>query len=105
MLPIPSTSISLLPLLGAPLQQTQHDFYVSQIATIVWWLLETEALSGRGNGSTKARKPVVVGLALKRNRKASSAEDSDDDDADEMSEDDRRGFAEVMSMIAEWPGH
>lgn len=47
----------------------------------------------------------MVGLALKRNRKASSAEDSDDDDADEMSEDDRRGFAEVMSMIAEWPGH
>jgi hypothetical protein len=105
MLPIPSLSITLLPLIGAPLQQTQHDFYVSQIATIVWWLLETEALAGRGSGGTKARKPVVVGLALRRRAEESSSDDSDIEEADEMSEEDRRGFAEIMSMIAEWPGH
>lgn len=103
MLPTPSPSISLLPLIGAPLQQTQHDFYVSQIATIIWWLLETNALSGSANGGSKARRPVVVGLALKRRGK-SSLENSDDEESDEMSEGDRRGFAEIMSMIAEWPG-
>lgn len=47
----------------------------------------------------------MVGLALKRNVKASSSDDTDDEEADEMSKDDRRGFAEIMSMIAEWPGH
>jgi hypothetical protein len=102
MLPPPSPSISLLPLIGAPLDQTQNDFYVSQIATVVWWLLETAASAGKSSSATVARRSVVVGLALGRPSK--QTKDEDEDAVDTMSEHDREGFAQIVSMIAEWPG-
>lgn len=104
MLPTPSPSISLRPLIGAPQQQTRHDFYVSQIATVVWWLLETAASSGSRSGS-RARRPVVVGLALKHDRRMASMDNVDEDDLDDTSVHDRQSFAEIISMIAEWPGN
>jgi hypothetical protein len=103
MLPTPSPSISLLPLIGAPLQQTRHDFYVSQIATVIWWLMETTVSSAVQSGS-RARRPVVVGLALKHDRRTATDDDDGEDDLDDMSANDRQGFAEIISMIAEWPG-
>jgi hypothetical protein len=46
----------------------------------------------------------VVGLALKHDRRMAAADDDDEDDLDQMSASDRQGFAEIISMIAEWPG-
>jgi hypothetical protein len=81
-LPPPPASIALTPLLGSAPSATAHDVYVSQIATLVWWSLQL----GRA-----ARRPVVVGLALKR---------IDDDEHDK----ERERFAGVMDMVAAWPG-
>ena len=103
MLPTPSPSISLVALVGTPLQQTRHDFYVSQIATVVWWLLETSAVTDTLR-STRARRPVVVGLALKHEGAAGSADGEDQDGFDDLSTEARESFAEIISMIAEWPG-
>lgn len=103
MLPTPSPSISLLPLVGAPLQPTRHDFFVSQIATVVWWLSETSAVSGT-QSSSRARRPVVVGLALKHDRGTASPYDGEQDEFDILSSEDRHSFAEIISMVAEWPG-
>jgi proteasome assembly chaperone 3 len=102
MLPPPSASISLLPLIGAPLDQTQNDFYVSQLATVVWWLLETAGSAGKSSSSAVARRSVVIGLALARSSRC--GEEEDDDTMRESSVNDREGFAQIVSMIAEWPG-
>lgn len=64
--------------------------------------METTASSGAR--STKARRPVVVGLALKHDRRTAADDVDDEDDLDDMSVNDRQGFAEIISMIAEWPG-
>jgi hypothetical protein len=46
----------------------------------------------------------VVGLALKHDRRTATDDDDGEDDLDDMSANDRQGFAEIISMIAEWPG-
>lgn len=79
-LPPPPASIALTPLLGSPPNATMHDVYVSQIATLVWWSLQL---------ARAPRRPVVVGLALKRIP----------EDEYEL---ERERFAGVMDMVAAW---
>lgn len=84
-LPPPSQATQLTPLLGV--STPLYNIYISQIATIAWWTLQ--ATGG-------ARRPIVVGLALKR---LSTADDDDD-----MGDDERERFAEVMDLVGRWPG-
>ncbi|KIJ24752.1 hypothetical protein M422DRAFT_178546 [Sphaerobolus stellatus SS14] len=83
-LPSPPPSIQLTPLVGsAPSEQLQtlHSLYASQAATLVW--LYTEARGGQ-------RKPVVVGIALRKGH----AETWDEDKQ-------RKTFHGVMEMLQE----
>ncbi|KAG8948897.1 hypothetical protein FRC04_009236 [Tulasnella sp. 424] len=98
--PIPP-AITLAPLLGQPPSgmQTVYNLYASQIAAILW------AHEG-GDGSS--RRPVVVGLALKRSKTAvdsalvaDSGGDEETGGAGEASEEDRELFRNVMEMIKE----
>lgn len=57
------------------------------MATIIWWTLQATGAP---------RRPVVVGLALKRLPK--------DDDDEGMGDDERERFAEVMDLVGRWPG-
>ncbi|WOO82882.1 uncharacterized protein LOC62_04G006365 [Vanrija pseudolonga] len=91
-LPPPPPATHLTPLLGAPPQPTLHELYVSQIATLVWWALQL---------ARAPRRPVVVGLALKR---APRGPGLDDDDEGVDGDDERVRFAGVMDMVASWPG-
>ena len=113
MLPPPHPSILLTPLLGTPRDpsdQTRDELYISQIATLVWWLGENPNLPGRRAGTAGQRRPVVVSLALSRTKpvKADRTGEDDDDDDDDLSagdsEKERERFAGIMGMIAEWSG-
>ncbi|KAG8734186.1 hypothetical protein FRC11_009842 [Ceratobasidium sp. 423] len=87
-LPPPPTAISLAPLVGHPPDPrslTLFNLYVSQAAAIAW------SKAGQLN-----RKPVIVGLALKRT-KASTAREDDDDFT--VSDEDRETFKEIMAML------
>ncbi|CAE6490264.1 unnamed protein product [Rhizoctonia solani] len=87
-LPSPPTAISLTPLVGHPpdsRSQTLFNLYASQAATIAW------SKAGQLN-----RRPVIVGLALKRT-KAPMAHSDDDDFM--VSENDRETFKQIMSML------
>jgi hypothetical protein len=78
----------LTPLLGnAPSEhlQTLHCLYASQIATLLW-------TAGASNPLEVFRRPVVVGIAL---RKSNSPDDGS------LSEDERSVFTGVMSMVQE----
>ncbi|QRW27451.1 Pol II transcription elongation factor [Rhizoctonia solani] len=80
-LPPPPTAISLTPLVGYPPDPrslTLFNLYASQAASIAW------SKAGQLN-----RRPVIVGLALKRTKIPSTREDIDDDDF-VVSEDDRQ---------------
>ncbi|KAL0245634.1 hypothetical protein I308_104768 [Cryptococcus tetragattii IND107] len=92
-LPPPPPQASLTPLLGSPPQQTLHELYVSQIATLVWWALQT---------SGHARRHVVVGLALKQNGNGARNEDSSEEEA--LVESERERYAGIMDMVSQWPG-
>ncbi|KIR53445.1 hypothetical protein I315_04037 [Cryptococcus gattii Ru294] len=92
-LPPPPPQASLTPLLGSPPQQTLHELYVSQIATLVWWALQT---------SGHARRHVVVGLALKQIRNGARDEDSSEEEA--LVESERERYAGIMDMVSQWPG-
>nr|KIR47406.1 hypothetical protein I312_03167 [Cryptococcus bacillisporus CA1280] len=92
-LPPPPPQASLAPLLGSPPQQTLHELYVSQIATLVWWALQT---------SGQARRHVVVGLALKQNGNGARDEDSGEEEA--LVESERERYAGIMDMVSQWPG-
>ncbi|OXH26725.1 hypothetical protein J008_04966 [Cryptococcus neoformans] len=92
-LPPPPPQTSLTPLLGSPPQQTLHELYVSQIATLVWWALQT---------SGQARRHVVVGLALKQDGRRARDEDDVDDEA--LVESERERYAVIMDMVSQWPG-
>lgn len=81
-LPPPPTAIALTPLLGSPPDAALHDLYVSQISTLVWWALQL---------AHAPRRPVVVGLALKRIGEG-------------VSEEERTRFGGIMEMVASWPG-
>lgn len=93
-LPPPPAATHLTPLLGAPPQPTLHELYVSQIATLVWWALQL---------SRAPRRPVVVGLALKRAPRV-PGEHEEDGDEGVVGDDERVRFAGVMDMVASWPG-
>ncbi|CAE6414086.1 unnamed protein product [Rhizoctonia solani] len=87
-LPPPPTAISLTPLVGHPPDArslTLFNLYTSQVAAIAW------SKAGQLN-----RRPVIVGLALKRT-KVPATRDEDDDFV--VSEDDRQTFNEIMSML------
>ncbi|KAF8682561.1 hypothetical protein RHS04_02332 [Rhizoctonia solani] len=89
-LPPPPTAISLTPLVGYPPDPrslTLFNLYASQAASIAW------SKAGQLN-----RRPVIVGLALKRTKIPSTREDIDDDDF-VVSEDDRQTFNEIMYML------
>jgi len=65
-LAVPPPCIQLTPLLGHPPSSTLYTYYnllVSQLSTLVW--LSEENPEG-GNLGGSMRRPVVVGLALKR---------------------------------------
>ncbi|WVF72962.1 hypothetical protein IAT40_007780 [Kwoniella sp. CBS 6097] len=107
-LPPPPPALSLTPLLGSPPNPTLHDLYTSQIATLVFFALE----SG-GN----PRRPVVVGLSLKRISASSSSagsashgdvDEQGDDDRDEggigLSDEERARYAGIMELVSQWPG-
>ncbi|KAL1408561.1 hypothetical protein Q8F55_005374 [Vanrija albida] len=91
-LPPPPAALHLTPLLGAPPQPTLHELYVSQIATLVWWALQL---------ARAPRRPVVVGLALKRAPRAAGEYDEGDEG---VGEEERERFGGVMDMVASWPG-
>ncbi|SRR5258708_15695198 len=62
----PPPSIELTPLLGHPPSSTLYTYYnllASQLSTLVW--LSEEGPEG-GNLGGAVRRPIVVGLALKR---------------------------------------
>jgi len=87
-LPSIPSSIALTALLGQPppdLHAVYH-LYASQIATILW----------THEGENALRRPVVVGVALKRNGPADIEEDGG-----ALSQADRDLFAEVMTMVKE----
>jgi len=72
--PPPPPSIELTPLLGHPPSSTLHTYYnllASQLSTLVW--LSEEGPESGNVGGALIRRPVVVGLALKRR-------EGDDDD-------------------------
>jgi hypothetical protein len=85
-LPPPSSSINLTPLLGSPPSQAMQDLYASQISTLIWMVLETKGLE---------RRSVVIGLAMKP-----TSEDEDDDE----SKKERKRFEGVMELVAKWNG-
>ncbi|KAG9016603.1 hypothetical protein FRB90_002842 [Tulasnella sp. 427] len=97
--PIPP-GITLVPLFGQPPSgmQTVYNLYASQIAAILW------AYEG-GDGST--RRPVVVGLALKKTGSGSESVvvdgpgDEETGGAGEASDEERELFRGVMEMIKE----
>ncbi|KAJ1309810.1 hypothetical protein OPQ81_006575 [Rhizoctonia solani] len=87
-LPPPPTAITLTPLVGHPPDSrslTLFNLYASQAASIAW------SKTGQLN-----RRPVIVGLALKRN-KVPIAHDGHDDFT--ILEEDRVTFKEVMSIL------
>ncbi|WVR00154.1 hypothetical protein IAU59_007296 [Kwoniella sp. CBS 9459] len=96
-LPPPSPALSLTPLLGSPPDATLHDLYISQIATLVFFALE----SG-GN----ARRPVVVGLSLKTKQYGSHVDEYGDEheDAGGLQDDERERYAGIMGLVSQWPG-
>ncbi|KAF8212154.1 hypothetical protein K438DRAFT_1915897 [Mycena galopus ATCC 62051] len=87
-LPEPPAAIQLTPLLGnAPSEhiQTLHCLYASQIATLIW-------TAGSSNPLEVSRKPVVVGIALRK---------SDGTDGEGLTGNERSVFVGVMSMVQE----
>jgi len=87
-LPQPSPGIQLTPLLGSsPSEhhQTLQSLYACQIATIVW------QSPTHGGGLDGSRRPVVVGLALKKV--------SDAGVGCELSEGERETFRGIMQML------
>ncbi|KAK8853250.1 hypothetical protein IAR55_003952 [Kwoniella newhampshirensis] len=103
-LPIPPPSLTLTPLLGSPPSQTLHELYVSQIATLVFWALETSGLP---------RRNVVVGLSLVKFSTKTEEDDDQDGGFPLELEDDARGaghggererFAGIMEMVSNWNG-
>ncbi|KAG9074884.1 hypothetical protein FRC06_010406 [Ceratobasidium sp. 370] len=89
-LPPPPTATTLTPLLGHPPDArsvTLFNLYAAQAAAIAW------AKAGQ-----LGRRPVIVGLALKRNRPTSSNADEAEDDF-EISDVERATFREIMSML------
>ncbi|ODN94772.1 hypothetical protein L198_04916 [Cryptococcus wingfieldii CBS 7118] len=92
-LPPPPPQTTLTPLLGSPPQQALHELYVSQIATLVWWALQT---------SGEARKGVVVGLALKREKGEGRADEDGEEEG--LVEKERERYAGILDLVSQWPG-
>ncbi|WWC94917.1 hypothetical protein V866_001769 [Kwoniella sp. B9012] len=90
-LPTPSPSLTLTPLLGSPPNATLYELYITQIATLIFWALE---ISGQG------RRNVVVGLSLKTRQRASEG----DDEGEVLDEDERLRYAGVMDLVSQWSG-
>ncbi|KAG8692765.1 hypothetical protein FRC09_010973, partial [Ceratobasidium sp. 395] len=93
-LPPPPTATSLTPLLGHPPDArsvTLFNLYAAQAAAIAW---------------TKAgqlhRRPVIVGLALKRTKSSQTANSAGEAEDDfEISDIDKATFKEIMSMLVD----
>ncbi|WVQ84636.1 hypothetical protein IAT38_006791 [Cryptococcus sp. DSM 104549] len=92
-LPPPPPQITLTPLLGSPPHQALHELYVSQIATLIYWALET---SGEG------RRGVVVGLSLKRGGRELGGDE--DGEGGVLEEGERERYAGVMDLVSQWAG-
>ncbi|WVO18548.1 hypothetical protein L204_106267 [Cryptococcus depauperatus] len=90
-LPSPPPQMKLTPLLGSPPQQTLHELYVSQIATLIWWALQT---------CGQPRRSVVVGLAL---QKGNNQQERDEDEQ-VLADDERERYAGIMDMVSQWSG-
>ncbi|KAG9093245.1 hypothetical protein FS749_014787 [Ceratobasidium sp. UAMH 11750] len=87
--PPPPTATTLTPLLGHPPDArsvTLFNLYAAQAAAIAW----TKA-------GQLSRRPVIVGLALKRSKPTSNFADEAEDD--EISDGERATFMEIMSML------
>ncbi|KAG9127022.1 hypothetical protein FRC07_000998 [Ceratobasidium sp. 392] len=92
-LPLPPTATSLTPLLGHPPDArsvTLFNLYASQAAAIAW------AKAGQLH-----RRPVIVGLALKRTKNPPTSNDgtSEVEDDFEISDVERATFKEIMGML------
>ncbi|EIW71991.1 hypothetical protein TREMEDRAFT_72626 [Tremella mesenterica DSM 1558] len=117
-LPPPNPSLQLLPLLGSPKDKTINDTYVSQIATLIWWNLDTLNMKRRG---------VVVGLSLIDSSLSSSqvpanevlsgdeegklygkiegeGEGEEEEDVKGEMNLERERFKGIMNMIISWSG-
>ncbi|KAK6909380.1 hypothetical protein I204_01329 [Kwoniella mangroviensis CBS 8886] len=92
-LPTPSPSLTLTPLLGSPPNPTLYELHITQIATLIFWALE---ISGQG------RRNVVVGLSLRTQRQTS--EGQDEDDGEVLDEDERLRYAGIMDLVSQWSG-
>jgi proteasome assembly chaperone 3 len=95
--PPPAASVQLTSLMGiAPSAhlQTLHALYATQIATLIW-ALEGEAA---GDAETMAtRRPVVVGVALKRDASPGPAQAT----GSGLSGSERAVFLGVVAMLVE----
>ncbi|QRV99974.1 hypothetical protein RhiJN_27993 [Ceratobasidium sp. AG-Ba] len=90
-LPTPPTATTLTPLLGHPPDArsvTLFNLYTAQAAAIAW------AKAGQ-----LSRRPVIVGLALKRIKSGPVSNDEHDDF--DISETERATFKEIMTMLSE----
>ncbi|OCF38089.1 hypothetical protein I316_00313 [Kwoniella heveanensis BCC8398] len=102
-LPPPPAALLLTPLLGSPPDTTLHDLYISQIATLVFFALESA--SNNNNG----RRPVVVGLSLKRiggggiANQDNGIEDTEGEGGG-LSDAERARYAGIMGLVSQWPG-
>lgn len=91
--PVPP-SIALTPLIGQPPSglETLYNLYASQVATLLWV----------DEGPNGPRKPVVVGVALKRStppKAIDPAEEEEDKPEDPLTEADRDTYQKVMEMV------
>ncbi|KAG8748294.1 hypothetical protein FRC10_007684 [Ceratobasidium sp. 414] len=91
-LPPPPTATTLTPLLGHPPDArsvTLFNLYAAQAAAIAW------AKAGQ-----LSRRPVIVGLALKRSKPAEASVNANEAEDDfGISDVERATFKEIMSML------
>ncbi|KAF8334341.1 uncharacterized protein EI90DRAFT_3051886 [Cantharellus anzutake] len=87
LIPTPPPSIALTPLFGQPPSPKLHTYYsllASQLSTLVWF-------SEEAGGSVSHRRPVIVGIALKRRE--------GDDTLDESPGNDRDGNNGIVNAV------
>ncbi|KAG8900461.1 hypothetical protein FRB99_006030 [Tulasnella sp. 403] len=88
--PIPP-SLALTPLFGHPPSthlHTVYNLYASQIASILWTV----------EGENVPRRPVIVGVALKKAPSTASTDLPGEDDL-ELTDAERSLYMEVMKMV------
>ncbi|WWC72050.1 uncharacterized protein I206_106010 [Kwoniella pini CBS 10737] len=96
-LPIPPSSLQLIPLIGTTTNSTLYDLYINQISTLIFYIIEMSSLS---------RRNVVVGLSLKK-RQLSNNDNYNQDEEDEseiLNDEERERFAGIMELVSQWTG-